>query len=137
MNKMTTEQAKKYTKLINALAEGEIIQYKFRYSWIDFNNNTVKGMLYYDTDNLRIKPASKFRHYNWREMCGLKPLEVVLERIADKKRVVIVSVDRLGVCVKNSGSLDDAYDNEFHIKYEDLLNDYVWTNNKPCGIEIC
>ena len=66
---MTREQAKELLPVIQAYAEGEIIQYKnFLDEWTDIEENEGLSFICPPSD-YRIKPQSKYRPFKTQEEC--------------------------------------------------------------------
>ena len=66
---MTREQAKELLPIIQAYAEGEIIQYKnFLDEWTDIEENEGLSFICPPSD-YRIKPQSKYRPFKTQEEC--------------------------------------------------------------------
>ena len=66
---MTREQAKELLPIIQAYAEGEIIQYKnFLDEWTDIKENEGLSFICPPSD-YRIKPQSKYRPFKTQEEC--------------------------------------------------------------------
>lgn len=68
---MTREEAKKFLSIIEAWAEGKMIQYKFVDGWRDANIEPLLG----DISKYRIKPEQKYRAFKTQEECWLELLK--------------------------------------------------------------
>ena len=66
---MTREEAKKFLSIIEAWAEGKMIQYKFVDGWRDANIEPNIEPLFSDISKYRIKPEQKYRAFKDKEEC--------------------------------------------------------------------
>ena len=65
---MTREEAKELLPIIQAFAEGKVIQFKSSITneWRDFNEPAFNGL----PDNYRIKPEPKYRPFKSKKSAG-------------------------------------------------------------------
>ena len=64
---MTREEAKKFLSIIEAWAEGKMIQYKFVDGWRDANIEPNIEPLFSDISKYSIKPEQKYRAFKDKE----------------------------------------------------------------------
>ena len=87
---MTREQAKELLPIIQAFAEGEIIQYKnFLDEWTDIEENEGLSFICLPSDyRIKPKPESKYRPFEsqeecWNEMLKHQPFGWLIDKDGD------------------------------------------------------
>lgn len=133
---MTREQAKELLPIIQAFAEGKIIQYKnFLDEWTDIEENEGLSFICPPSD-YRIKPQQKYRPFKsqeecWQEMLKHQPFGWV----TDKCKYVHI------VCVRQ-GNIEYSPDTDDNVLYScimtfsDVLEQgYTFVDGTPFGIK--
>ena len=117
---MTREQAKELLPIIQAFAEGEIIQYKnFLDEWEDIKENEGLSFICPPSD-YRIKPQSEYRPFKSQEECWEEMHKHPdFGWIRDKEKLSYYPIQEVS--------------NTNH--YLNLLNDYEFTDGTPFGIK--
>lgn len=122
---MTREEAKELLPIIQAFAEGKVIQCRSIISneWRDFDEPAFNGL----PDNYRIKPESKFRPFKsqeecWNEMHKHPDFGWVVAK--DSKIMYHVGVVGIGYVVIDSMSPI----------FSEAFADYEFTDGKPFGV---
>ncbi|MEN6296987.1 MAG: hypothetical protein ABFC92_03450 [Rectinema sp.] len=111
---MTREEAKKWGKEIQALAEGKTIQiHSHGPSWLDISDPSWNMDSEY-----RIKPESKLEPFDSSDTL----LTLIVVRKSDGARFLITGQTQKYVLIINEW-----------ISYGDLLNSYEFLDGIPCG----
>ena len=132
---MTREQAKELLPIIQAFAEGKIIQYKnFLGEWTDIKENEGLSFICPPSD-YRIKPQPKYRPCKSQEECrnemhkhpdfGWVKVNVTCEY---EQIVRIFDYCKTELCF-NIANSDDDYTSEM------MLNSYTFTDGTPFGVK--
>lgn len=123
---MTREEAKEMLPIIQAFAEGKVIQCRSIISneWRDFDEPAFNGL----PDNYRIKPEPKYRPFKsqeecWNEMHKHPDFGWVVAK--DSKIMYHVCVVGIGYVVIDSMSPS----------FPEAFADYEFTDGKPFGIK--
>ena len=122
----TRKQTKELLPIMQAFAEGKIIQYKFNEGWRDLDRLEA----FSDTSKYRIKPEPKYRHFKsqeecWNEMLKHYPFGWIKNK--DTRclyNITFIASNNCGIVVDNS------------LLYFDLaLNTYNFVDGTPFGIK--
>ena len=130
---MTREEAKVLLPIIQAFAEGKVIECRIKpsalsKSWQDMNEQTeMKEIEYWNNTEYRIKPEAKYRPFNsaeecWQEMQKHQPFAWVKEKHSDRYSL-ITEVNGLSIKVKEGCLFTDS------VKY------YTFVDGTPFGIK--
>lgn len=132
---MTREQAKELLPIIQAYAEGEIIQYKnLLDKWTDIKENEGLSFICPSSD-YRIKPKSKYRSFKnqeecWEEMLKHQPFGW-LKGIEDKREVVHIGrVFEVKGITLITLSINEGINNNSSY----FFNEYTFADGTPFGI---
>ena len=103
---MNRQQAKELLPIIQAFAEGKVIQVKgLNNRWHDYyNNETTQLNFSFDPQNYRIKPEPKYRSFKDKEECYNEMLKHQPFGWLKGKRLLynIISIDADGIIIHNS-----------------------------------
>lgn len=123
---MNRQQAKEILPLVQALAEGKIIEVKSKLSteWIETSNPILDK--YHD---YRIKPEPKYRPFAnkyecWQEMLKHQPFGWV--KSSENNYFVISAIRNEDICI-NGG--------QYWAYYNSVLNKYTFADGTPFGIK--
>lgn len=123
---MTREQAKELLPIIQAYAEGKVIQYrhKGRVAWYDLDS----GQFNCDMYSYRIKPEPKYRPFKtqeecWNEMLKHQPFGWVKE-ISSEMLYLINGISNMSIVI-----LEDIN------SFKEAMNIYKFMDGTPFGIK--
>ena len=130
---MTREEAKVLLPIIQAFAEGKVIECRIKPSALsksrqDMNEWTeMKKIEFWNNTEYRIKPEAKYRPFNsaeecWQEMQKHQPFAWVKEKHSDRYSL-ITEVNGLSIKVKEGYLFTDS------VKY------YTFADGTPFGIK--
>ena len=130
---MTKEEAKHFYPILQAFAEGKVIECRTKPSFIeglDVPNNwmEMKEVEYWNNTEYRIKPEPKYRPFKdvkecWQEMLKHQPFAWVKEKHSDRYNP-ITEVNRLSIKVKEECLFTDG------------AIYYTFADGTPFGIKI-
>ena len=132
---MTREQAKEILPIIQAYAEGEIIQYKnLLDEWTDIKENEEVNFIS-SPSNYRIKPKPKYRPFKnqeecWEEMLKHQPFGW-LKSIRKQEKVHIGRVFE----VKDSLLITLSINEGLNTNSSYFFNEYTFADGTPFGIK--
>lgn len=123
---MNRQQAKELLPIIQALAEGKIIEVKSKSGteWVETNNPILDKFHEY-----RIKSEPKYRPFAnkyecWQEMLKHQPFGWV--KSSENNYFVISAIRNEGICI-NGG--------QYWAYYNSVLNKYTFADGTPFGIK--
>lgn len=123
---MTREEAKELLPIIQAYAEGKVIQYrhKSRSTWYDLDSGQFNCDMYY----YRIKPEPKYRPFKtqeecWNEMLKHQPFGWVKEISTEMLYLINGMTNTSIVTIENINSFEEA------------INIYKFKDGTPFGIK--
>lgn len=123
---MNRQQAKELLPVIQAFAEGKIVQFKNAFgNWTDCD-----GVLFnYPPKDYRIKPEPQYRPFKnaqecWEEMQKHQPFGWV--KGSENNRLVISAIRDEGVCINGS---------QYWSYYDSMFNKYPFADDTPFGIK--
>lgn len=123
---MTREEAKELLPIIQAFAEGKIIQYKGKCGkWINCANDSAILDISTGPSCFRIKPEPKYRPFRTQEECWDE-----MHKHPDfgwlyyKEKGYYVSIDAMGERVGMNGQ-----------KFAEAFSDYTFTDGEPFGVK--
>ena len=132
---MTREEAKKLLPIIQAFAEGKVIQCKscITNEWRDFDEPAFNGL----PDNYRIKPEPKYRPFKthgecWNEMLKHQPFGWVKSK--DKGYFHLIGL------VQWASEFEDvmitfATSEQLARSSSSLFEDYIFADGTPFGVK--
>ena len=132
---MTREQAKEILPIIQAFAEGEIIQYKnFLDEWTDIKENEGLSFICPPSD-YRIKPKQKYRPFKnqeecWEEMLKHQPFGW-LKSIRKQEKVHIGRVFEVKDYLLITLSINEGLNTNSSY----FFNEYTFADGTPFGIK--
>lgn len=132
---MTREQAKELLPIIQAFAEGEIIQYRNYYDeWMDIKEIEEVNFIS-SPSNYRIKPKSKYRPFKtqeecWNEMPKHQPFGW-LKSIRKQEKVHIGRVFEVKDCLLITLSINEGLNTNSSY----FFNEYTFADGTPFGIK--
>ena len=133
---MTREEAKELLPIIQAFAEGKIIQYKGKCGkWINCANDSAILDISTGPSCFRIKPEPKYRPFRTQEECWEE-----MHKHSDfgwLKSKGTGSVGLIGTLYEKDKALMMIWATNENISFSasDVFNDYVFTDNAPFGIK--
>lgn len=125
---MTREEAKKFYPILQAFAEGKVIQVNYKTGgWEDCAEPLFNGK----PRSYRIKPEPKYRPFNntdecWQEMQKHQPFGWMKFKYTERGYYMLTSV-AVGVGVGINDSL---------FSYERIFNDYIFADGTPFGVKV-
>lgn len=129
---MNRQEAKELLPIIQAYAEGKIIQFRNAFgNWIDCDG----ALFNYPPKDYRIKPEPKYRPFKdkeecWQEMLKHQPFGWVKNKIVENEYYltdgVFYSENLECPVVSMSGEA---------LSYEEMINDYLFADGTPFGIK--
>lgn len=135
---MTREEAKEMLPIIQAFAEGKVIECRTKpsalsKSWQDMNEWTeMKEIEFWNNTEYRIKPEPKYRPFKdaeecWKEMERHQPFGWVT---GDKCFYNIVSVSNIDVSMANvSGDI-------VTLSFSEVMEDNTFADGTPFGVKV-
>ena len=130
---MTREEAKKLLPIIQAFAEGKVIQCKscITNEWRDFDEPAFNGL----PDNYRIKPEPKYRPFEsqeecWQEMHKHPDFGWIKGKVTGEYKQVI----RVFGC-KTELIFNISYNSPADYSPEMMFDSYTFTDGTPFGIK--
>ena len=129
---MTREEAKEFYPILQAFAEGKVIECRTKPSSLKGSDTPnvwteMKGFEFWNNTEYRIKPAPKYRPFSnaeecWQEMQKHQPFAWVKEKHSDRYNL-ITEVNGLSIKVKEGCLFTDS------VKY------YTFADGTPFGIK--
>ena len=128
---MTREEAKVLLPIIQAFAEGKVIECRTKPSAFMNKWTEMKEIEYWNNTEYRIKPEPKYRPFNnadecWQEMQKHQPFGWVKFKYTERGYYMLTSV-AVGVGVGINDSL---------FSYERIFNDYIFADGTPFGVKV-
>ena len=130
---MDRNQAKEFYPILQAYAEGKVIECRTKPSFIectDVPNDwaEMKEIVFWNNTEYRIKPEQKYRPFAnveecWQELLKHKPFGWVKEKYSDRYNLII-EVNGLSIKVKEGCLFADG------IKY------YTFADGTPFGVKV-
>ena len=131
---MTREESKAFYPILQAFAEGKVIECRTKpsalsKSWQDMNEWTeMKEIEFWNNTEYRIKPEPKYRPFAnaeecWKEMQKHQPFAWVKEKHSDRYNL-ITEVNGLSIKVKEGCLFTDS------VKY------YTFADGTPFGVKV-
>ena len=136
---MTREEAKEFYPILQAFAEGKVIECRTKpsalsKSWQDMNDWTeMKDITYWSNIEYRIKPEQKFRPFKdaeecWQEMLKHQPFGVVKD-----KYFANYQTHRAFTCLITYGCDFGGYEDE---TFESCFKNLLFADWLPFGVKI-
>ena len=137
---MTKEEAKDFYPILQAFAEGKVIECRTKpsvlsKSWQDMNNWTeMKELVFWNNTEYRIKPESKYRPFRdakecWQEMLKHQPFGWIISTNTERSKMIDTF----------DSSEDDndrpIYINESWWKLAQVFEKFTFTDGTPFGIK--
>lgn len=134
---MTREEAKDFYPILQAFAEGKVIECRTKpsvlsKSWQDMNNWTeMKELVFWNNTEYRIKPAPKYRPFVnaeecWQEMQKHQPFGWLKLKCEDTAYGMLT-------LIKDKGAVVGINDTPFSYRY--LFYNYTFADRQPFGIK--
>lgn len=134
---MTREEAKDFYPILQAFAEGKVIECRTKpsvlsKSWQDMNNWTeMKELVFWNNTEYRIKPAPKYRPFVnaeecWQEMQKHQPFGWLKLKCEDTAYGMLT-------LIKDKGAAVGINDTPFYYRY--LFYNYTFADRQPFGIK--
>lgn len=123
---MTREEAKKLLPIIQAFAEGKVIQCKscITNEWRDFDEPAFNGL----PDNYRIKPEPKYRPFKSQEECVKEMLKHQpfgwVKEISSEMLYLINGISNMSIII-----MEDIN------SFKEAMNIYEFKDGTPFGIK--
>ena len=123
---MTREQVKELLPIIQAYAEGKVIEQRCAESWIEVDENCD---FHFPANSYRIKPEPKYRPFNsskecWAEMQKHQPFGWVNY---NGYRVNIAAVMRTSITLTNNKGLN--------FLFQHALEEFTFIDKQPFGVK--
>ena len=134
---MTKEEAKDFYPILQAFAEGKVIECRTKpsvlsKSWQDMNNWTdMKELVFWNNTEYRVKPESKYRPFLnaeecWQEMQKHQPFGWLKLKCEDTAYGMLT-------LIKYKGAVVGINDTPFSYRY--LFYNYTFADRQPFGIK--
>ncbi len=134
---MTREEAKDFYPILQAFAEGKVIECRTKpsvlsKSWQDMNNWTeMKELVFWNNTEYRIKPEPKYRPFKdakecWQEMLKHQPFGWLKLKCEDTAYGMLT-------LIKDKGAVVGINDTPFSYRY--LFYNYTFADRQPFGIK--
>lgn len=134
---MTREEAKEFYPILQAFAEGRVIECRIKpsilsKSWRDFNKWTeMKEIEFWNNTEYRIKPEPKYRPFVnaeecWQEMQKHQPFGWLKLKCEDTAYGMLT-------LIKDKGAVVGINDTPFSYRY--LFYNYTFADRQPFGIK--
>lgn len=134
---MTREEAKDFYPILQAFAEGKVIECRTKpsvlsKSWQDMNNWTeMKELVFWNNTEYRIKPEPKYRPFVnaeecWQEMQKHQPFGWLKLKCEDTAYGMLT-------LIKDKGAVVGINDTSFSYRY--LFYNYTFADRQPFGIK--
>ncbi len=134
---MTKEEAKDFYPILQAFAEGKVIECRTKpsvlsKSWQDMNNWTeMKELVFWNNTEYRIKPEPKYRPFVnaeecWQEMQKHQPFGWLKLKCEDTAYGMLT-------LIKDKGAVVGINDTPFSYRY--LFYNYTFADRQPFGIK--
>lgn len=134
---MTREEAKDFYPILQAFAEGKVIECRTKpsvlsKSWQDMNNWTeMKELVFWNNTEYRIKPEPKYRPFVnaeecWQEMQKHQPFGWLKLKCEDTAYGMLT-------LIKDKGAVVGINDTPFSYRY--LFYNYTFADRQPFGIK--
>ena len=122
---MIRKEIKELLPIIQALAEGKTIEYKFDKGWREANIENMLG----DISKYRIKPEQKYRPFKnqeecWHEISKHQPFGWVTNTCIDQKFIITHVGD------------DDISINTVTSYFSQAFKDFTFADGSPFGVQI-
>ena len=132
---MTREEAKELLPVIQAFAEGKVIQCRSSITneWRDFDEPAFNGVI----DNYRIKPEPKYRPFEsleecWQEMLKHQPFGWLIEKVNKKEMVHIGRI----YDIPNNAFITLSIDEGHNYSSGHFFRTYTFADGTPFGIKL-
>lgn len=139
---MTREEAKRFIPILQAFAEGKIIETRRKPTadnngvtkdgWFEFNDWTeMKELEYWVNVDYRIKPEPKYRPFKdanecWQEMLKHQPVGFMKFKDTESGYYMLTGIARgLGVGINDS-----------LFSYDRVFDDYTFADGTPFGVKV-
>ena len=139
---MTREEAKEWLPIIQAWAEGKVIECRTKpsalsKSWQDMNEWTeIKEIEFWNNTEYRIKPEPKYRPFKnkeecWQEMMKHQPFGWVIGKIYANFH----HIDFVYSCNPNNGYGVRLGNSTICTNFENMFKDFKFADGTPFGIK--
>ena len=132
---LTREEAKELLPVIQAFAEGKVIQCRSSITneWRDFDEPAFNGVI----DNYRIKPEPKYRPFEsleecWQEMLKHQPFGWLIEKVNKKEMVHIGRI----YDIPNNAFITLSIDEGHNYSSGHFFRTYTFADGTPFGIKL-
>lgn len=124
---MTREEIKEMLPIMQAFAEGKVIQFRKGYDWIDIKTGEDLSFLRSPSD-YRIKPEPRYRPFEtqkecWEEMQKHQPFGWIKNNVDNVFNILAM--------FNNTVKLNDYYNS-----YSELFKECKFIDNSPFGIKV-
>lgn len=137
MEKIYSKDINKVMPILQALAEGKIIQFAATYKeWVDLDGDKdglLLETLINNPKSYRVKPEPKFRPFKdaeecWQEMLKLQPFGVVKD-----KYFANYQTHRAFTCLVTNGCHFRGYEDE---TFENSFKNLLFADGTPFGVKV-
>ena len=131
---MDRNQAKEFYPILQAFAEGKVIEFKTKPGTISTSIpnewTEMEEIRFWSNVEYRIKPEPKYRPFKdaeecWQEMLKHQPFGYTYDRL-NNIRDCITKVSTTGV----------SYDSPTVISFAEIFGDFVFADGEPFGIKV-
>ena len=131
---MTKEEAKEFYPILQAFAEGKVIEFKAKPGTINTgipNEWTeMKEIGFWNGIEYRIKPNPKYRPFAnaeecWQEMLKHQPFGYTYDKL-----------NNIRDCITKVATTGVSYDSPTVISFEDVFDKFVFADGVPFGIKV-
>ena len=142
---MTKEETAKYIKVMQAYANGEIIEEKrFSFDTAEWVESIDPSWQWYKFD-YRIKPRDKYRPFKnveecWKEMLKHQPFGWVKEKGDEPSYELLANVsenDEAPISFAVHGSVGMGIIDRPSIEFNEMFNAFTFADGTPFGIREC
>ena len=136
---MTREEAKVLLPIIQAFAEGKVIECRTKpsalsKSWQDMNGWTeMKEIEYWNNTEYRIKPESKYRPFKDAEECCEEMLKHQPFGVVKDKYFANYQTHRAFTCLTTKGCYFRGYEDE---TFESSFKNLLFADGNPFGVKV-
>lgn len=134
---MTREEAKELLPIIQAFAEGKVVQYRNNSNeWLDIGKNASVGFTR-DPLDYRIKPEPKYRPFEsleecWQEMLKHQPFGWLREKVNKKEMIHIGRI----YDIPNNPFITLSIDEGHNYSSSYFFRTYTFADGTPFGIKL-